>query len=58
MRSSVSTMHARESKRGARTTTRCARIGALGQLAPDQFQQLHQPKNGEPTNLRMVYSAG
>ncbi|MEK6356076.1 MAG: integrase core domain-containing protein [Burkholderia cenocepacia] len=31
---------------------------ALGQLAPDQFRQLHQPKNGEPTNLRMVYSAG
>ncbi|WP_441301336.1 integrase core domain-containing protein [Burkholderia sp. S-53] len=31
---------------------------ALGQLAPDQFRQLHQPKTGEPTNLRMVYSAG
>ncbi|WP_321808944.1 integrase core domain-containing protein, partial [Burkholderia sp. BCC1993] len=31
---------------------------ALGQLAPDQFRQLHQPKIGESTNLRMVYSAG
>ncbi|WP_081723688.1 integrase core domain-containing protein [Burkholderia dolosa] len=31
---------------------------ALGQLAPDQFRQLHQPKTGEPTKLRMVYSAG
>ncbi|CAD6529224.1 IS3 family transposase ISDet2 [Paraburkholderia hiiakae] len=31
---------------------------ALGQLAPDQFRQLHQPKTGETTNLRMVYSAG
>ncbi|HDR8983158.1 TPA: transposase [Burkholderia vietnamiensis] len=28
----------------------------LGQLAPDQFRQLHQPKTGEPTILRMVYS--
>jgi putative transposase len=31
---------------------------ALGQLAPDQFRQLHQPKTGEATSLRMVYSAG
>ncbi|WP_321906172.1 integrase core domain-containing protein, partial [Paraburkholderia tropica] len=31
---------------------------ALGQLAPDQFRQLHQQENGEPTNLLMVYSAG
>ncbi|WP_150671594.1 integrase core domain-containing protein [Pandoraea anhela] len=31
---------------------------ALGPLAPDQFRQLHQPKTGEPTNLRMVYSKG
>ena len=31
---------------------------ALGQLAQDQFRQLHQPKAGEPTKLRMVYSAG
>jgi len=31
---------------------------ALGQLALDQFRQLHQPKTGEPTHLRMVYSAG
>jgi putative transposase len=30
---------------------------ALGQLAPEQFRQLHQPKTDEPTNLRMVYSA-
>ncbi|KVF78118.1 transposase [Burkholderia sp. FL-7-2-10-S1-D7] len=30
---------------------------ALGKLALDQFRQLHQPKTGEPTNLRMVYSA-
>nr|WP_175765588.1 IS3 family transposase [Burkholderia ambifaria] len=31
---------------------------ALGQLAPDQFRQLHQPKTGEPTNLQVVYSKG
>ncbi|WP_411189060.1 integrase core domain-containing protein [Paraburkholderia sp. B3] len=31
---------------------------ALGQLAPDQFRQLHQSKTGETTNLRMMYSAG
>ncbi|ASW04045.1 hypothetical protein CJU94_38620 (plasmid) [Paraburkholderia aromaticivorans] len=31
---------------------------ALGQLAPDQFRQLHQLKTGKSTNLRMVYSAG
>ncbi|WP_410865387.1 integrase core domain-containing protein [Paraburkholderia sp. SIMBA_027] len=31
---------------------------ALRQLAPDQFRQLHQPKTGETTNLRMVHSAG
>jgi putative transposase len=31
---------------------------ALGLLAPDQFRQLHQQKNDEPTNLRMVYSTG
>ncbi|WP_425354728.1 hypothetical protein [Burkholderia ambifaria] len=31
---------------------------ALGQLAPDQFRQLHQPKTGKTTNLRMVYSSG
>ena len=31
---------------------------ALGQLAPDQFRQLHQPKTSETTNLRMVHSAG
>jgi putative transposase len=31
---------------------------ALGQLAPDQFRQLHQNQTGETTNLRMVHSAG
>ncbi len=31
---------------------------ALRQLAPDEFRQLHQPKTGETTNLRMVHSAG
>ncbi|CAB3767220.1 transposase [Burkholderia paludis] len=31
---------------------------ALGQLAPDQFRQLHQSKIAESTKLRMVYSAG
>ncbi|KVN40318.1 transposase [Burkholderia ubonensis] len=32
--------------------------GILGQLAPDQFRQLHQLKTCESTNFRMVYSAG
>jgi putative transposase len=31
---------------------------ALGQLAPDQFRLLHQPKTSPPPNLRTVYSAG
>lgn len=31
---------------------------ALGQLAPDQFRQLHQPQNSNVTNLRLVHSAG
>ncbi len=31
---------------------------ALGQLAPDQFRQLHQLTTGEITNLRMAYSKG
>lgn len=31
---------------------------ALGQVATDEFRQLHQPKTGETTILRMVYSAG
>ncbi|WP_153491368.1 integrase core domain-containing protein [Burkholderia cepacia] len=30
---------------------------ALGNVAPDQFRQLHQPGTGESTKLRMVYSA-
>ncbi|AFQ46705.1 Transposase [Burkholderia cepacia GG4] len=30
---------------------------AFRQLAPDQFRQLHQPKTGKPTKLRMMYSA-
>jgi putative transposase len=31
---------------------------ALGQLAPDQFRQLHQSKTGQPPNLGVLHSAG
>ncbi|WP_368041703.1 integrase core domain-containing protein [Burkholderia aenigmatica] len=51
--------HARKRIEAWRTDYNSVRPhSALGQLAPDQFRQLHQQKNGEPTNLRMVYSAG
>lgn len=31
---------------------------ALGQLAPDQFRQLHQSTTGKVTNLKLVHSTG
>jgi putative transposase len=31
---------------------------ALGQLAPDQFRQLHQSTTGQTTNLKLVHSVG